>query len=103
LEVLVFALRRLEGVGRSWFLQKTGASLDTLIGHLLPPLVSTNLMIDQGERIRLSRDGLFISDSIFGHFLRSREESLSYRSERPAAKSASHGPLADLHTGELNC
>jgi oxygen-independent coproporphyrinogen-3 oxidase len=103
LEVLVFALRRLEGVGRTWFLQKTGTSLDTLLGDLLPPLVRTNLVIEEGDRIRLSRDGLLVSDSIFSRFLRSHAGNSSLRRERPTARSASHGPLADLHTGELNC
>ncbi len=70
LEVLVFALRRIEGVRRSWFLQKTGFGLDTLIGALLPPMVEGNLILNEPERIQLTREGLLISDTILGRFLR---------------------------------
>ena len=71
LEVLVFALRRIEGVQRSWFQHKTGIGLDTLIGPVLPPLIASNLILDEQKRIRLTREGLFVSDAIFSRFLRS--------------------------------
>ena len=70
LEVLVFALRRIEGVRRSWFLQKTGFGLDTLVGILLPPLAEGNLILNEPEGIQLTREGLLISDTILGRFLR---------------------------------
>jgi oxygen-independent coproporphyrinogen-3 oxidase len=69
LELLVFALRRREGIDRAWFEKKTGMSLDTLVGCMLQPLVELKLVCDDEQRIRLTRDGLLVSDSIFSQFL----------------------------------
>ena len=69
MEVLVFALRRREGVDRAWFAAKTGRSLDSLLGSMLQPLVDLKLLADEKQGIRLTRDGLMVSDSIFSRFL----------------------------------
>jgi oxygen-independent coproporphyrinogen-3 oxidase len=69
LEVLVFALRRLAGVDRSWFQQKTGFALDELVGGKLPQLLELGLMNDHGTTLKLTRSGLLVSDSIFSLFL----------------------------------
>ncbi|MEX2139314.1 MAG: radical SAM family heme chaperone HemW [Pirellulales bacterium] len=69
LEVLVFALRRREGIDRVWFEKKTGMSLDSLVGEMLQPLVELQLISDDDQRIRLTRDGLLVSDSILSRFL----------------------------------
>jgi oxygen-independent coproporphyrinogen III oxidase len=68
-ELLVFALRRLEGITRDWFAAKTGLTVDALVGEPLQRFVDAGLMIDDGQRIRLSRDGLFVSDSLWPYFL----------------------------------
>ncbi len=69
-ELLVFALRRLKGVDRGWFSKQTGRTIDALIGEPLLKFVAAGLLIDDGERVRLSREGLFVSDSLWPHFLK---------------------------------
>jgi oxygen-independent coproporphyrinogen-3 oxidase len=68
-EFLVFALRRLEGIDRQTFAERTGLVLDELVGPPLARFVEAGLLVDEGERVRLSREGLFVSDSIWPHFL----------------------------------
>jgi oxygen-independent coproporphyrinogen III oxidase len=69
-ELLVFGLRRLEGVDRSWFAQRTAFGIDALAGEPLRKFVAAGLFSDDGQRIKLTRKGLFISDSIWPHFLK---------------------------------
>ena len=68
-ELLVFALRRLEGVDRTWFATHTGFDIDTLIAEPLQDFVARGLLSDDGRQIKLTRPGLFISDSIWPEFL----------------------------------
>jgi oxygen-independent coproporphyrinogen-3 oxidase len=72
LEVLVFALRRLEGVERRWFEQKTGLGLETVVGDGLRECAVLGLMEDDGRRVRLTREGLLVSDAIFTRLLSKR-------------------------------
>ena len=69
-ERLVFALRRLEGVDLDEFKRQTGFAVENLVG---PPMrrhvEAGRLVLDQG-RLRLSRQGLLVSDSIWTDFLR---------------------------------
>jgi oxygen-independent coproporphyrinogen-3 oxidase len=69
-ELLVFGLRRMQGVTRSDFLLRTGYALDALAGPILADYVAWGLMIDDGRRVRLAREGLFISDSLWPRLLR---------------------------------
>ena len=69
-EFLVFALRRLEGIDRRWFLARSGVDLDALVGDPLRHHVALGLLSDDGDRIRLTREGLFVSDAIWPSFLR---------------------------------
>jgi oxygen-independent coproporphyrinogen-3 oxidase len=71
LELLVFALRRTEGVERGWFQTRTGMELDSLVGGLIQELVGRRLMIDNRASVRFTRDGLLVSDAIFGRMLTS--------------------------------
>lgn len=68
-ELLVFGLRRLAGVERSWFAARTGFAVDDLIRQPLQKFTSAGLLADDGERIRLTREGLFVSDSLWPSFL----------------------------------
>jgi oxygen-independent coproporphyrinogen-3 oxidase len=70
LELLVFALRRLEGVNRAWFRRQTGIELDSLAGGLIDELVALRLMVDDTAAVRLTRDGLLVSDAVFSRILR---------------------------------
>ncbi len=68
-ELLVFALRRIEGVDRAWFAAKSGIQLDSLIVMPLRKFVAAGLLADDGERVKLTRDGLFVSDALWPEFL----------------------------------
>jgi oxygen-independent coproporphyrinogen-3 oxidase len=69
-EALVLGLRRMSGVERQTFLGRFGFSIDQLAGEVVRNLAHNGLLIDDGQRIHLSGDGLFVSDSIFGQLLR---------------------------------
>ena len=68
-ELLVFGLRRIEGVTRRDFARRTGHGIDELVAAPLRKFVEIGLLADDGERIRLTRDGLFVSDAIWPEFL----------------------------------
>ncbi len=68
-ELLVFGLRRLEGVKRDWFLQQSGFSLDAIGGNVLRQYIEQELLTDDGQTVRLTRRGLFISDAMWPKLL----------------------------------
>jgi oxygen-independent coproporphyrinogen-3 oxidase len=68
-EFLVFSLRRLEGVSRNAFGERTGYHLDELIAAPLQKFVDLGLLADDGERIQLTREGLFVSDAMWPEML----------------------------------
>lgn len=69
-EALVLGLRRLEGIDRRAFQLRTGFDADELVGPALRRFVGLGLLSDVAGRLRLTRDGLFVSDSIWPAFLR---------------------------------
>jgi oxygen-independent coproporphyrinogen-3 oxidase len=69
-ERLVFGLRRLAGVERAGFAAQTGYEIDALVGEPLARMVAHGLLEDDGRLVRLTREGLFVSDAIWPHFLR---------------------------------
>lgn len=69
-EALVLGLRRLAGVDRREFARQTGFEVDALVGAELGELVKLGMLSDCGERVRLTRAGLLVSDAIWGRFLR---------------------------------
>jgi oxygen-independent coproporphyrinogen-3 oxidase len=69
-ELLVFGLRRMEGVERRWFAARSGFDLDALAGAAFQRHLALGLLADDGERVRLTREGLFVSDAIWPDFLR---------------------------------
>ena len=68
-ERLVFGLRRLRGVDRESFAAATGFEIDQLVGPALAEFARGGLLEDTGSRIRLTRQGLLVSDSIWPEFL----------------------------------
>jgi oxygen-independent coproporphyrinogen-3 oxidase len=68
-ELLVFGLRRMEGVSRRAFSERTGIAVDTLVAKPLRRYIELGLLADDGERICLTREGLFVSDGIWPEFL----------------------------------
>jgi coproporphyrinogen III oxidase-like Fe-S oxidoreductase len=69
-ERLVFALRRLEGINTHQFAAATGFSVETLGGEALPRLVDLGLLELSNGRLRLTRNGLMVSDAIWPELLR---------------------------------
>jgi oxygen-independent coproporphyrinogen-3 oxidase len=69
-EMLVFGLRRLEGIDRDSFAARTGFTVDDLVGQPLGDLVTHGLLRDDGQRVQLTREGLYVSDAIWPRFLR---------------------------------
>jgi oxygen-independent coproporphyrinogen-3 oxidase len=68
-EFLVLGLRRLEGVDEDQFERHSGFSLEELAGPALRRLVDLQLLEKTSRGIRLSREGLLISDSIWPELL----------------------------------
>jgi oxygen-independent coproporphyrinogen-3 oxidase len=68
-ELLVFGLRRIAGVSRREFSQRAGYEIDDLIRVPLQKFIELGLLADDGERIRLTREGLFVSDAIWPEML----------------------------------
>lgn len=68
-ERLVFGLRRLEGVDRHEFAQTTGYEISDLVRRPLERAVALGLMTDDGANVRLTREGLFVSDALWPDFL----------------------------------
>ena len=69
-EMLVLGLRRIAGIDRRDFAARTGFEIDELVGRELQRYLDLGLLIADGSRIRLTRDGLFVSDAIWPDFLR---------------------------------
>jgi oxygen-independent coproporphyrinogen-3 oxidase len=68
-EALVLGLRRLDGVRRAAFQQRFGISVDQLAGEPLRRFAAWGLLHDDGPSIRLTRDGLLVSDSLWPDLL----------------------------------
>lgn len=68
-ELLVFSLRRIEGVSRLEFSSRTGFAVDELISDALTKFVSWGLLENDGDCLRLTRSGLYVSDAIWPELL----------------------------------
>lgn len=68
-ELLVFGLRRLDGVSRHQFALRSGYEVDEIVREPLRKFISLGMLSDNDERIRLTREGLFVSDAIWPEFL----------------------------------
>jgi oxygen-independent coproporphyrinogen-3 oxidase len=68
-ELLVFSLRRMDGVSRRQFRDSTGFECDDLIATPLRKFVDLRLLVDDGDQIRLTREGLFVSDAMWPEML----------------------------------
>jgi putative oxygen-independent coproporphyrinogen III oxidase len=68
-ELLVFSLRRIEGVSRREFAERTGYEIEDLIAKPQAKFVGLGLLESDGDRLRLTREGLFVSDAIWPEML----------------------------------
>ncbi len=67
--VVSFWLATAGRVRRDWFLGKTGFAIEALVGEALARFVAQGLLQDDGERVLLTREGLFVSDALWPEFL----------------------------------
>lgn len=68
-ELLVFGLRRIEGVSRCRFFRNTGYAVDEIVSQPLAKFVALGMLVSDGDRLRLTRAGLFVSDAIWPEML----------------------------------
>jgi oxygen-independent coproporphyrinogen III oxidase len=68
-ERLVLGLRRLEGVDRGQFAAVAGFAIDDLAGSAIARFVELKLLSDDGGRVKLTREGLFVSDALWPELL----------------------------------
>lgn len=68
-ETIVLGLRRGDGINRPDFREKSGFELDQLAGPAIARHVARGLLDDDGLRIRLTREGRFLADSVIVDFL----------------------------------
>jgi oxygen-independent coproporphyrinogen-3 oxidase len=59
----------MEGVVYREFREKTGYSIKELAGDAIGRYCRMGLLDDDGERLRLTREGLFVSDAIWPELL----------------------------------
>ena len=69
-ERLVVGLRRRDGIDRAAFCEASGFDLDRLAGPVVATWVDRGLAADDGKRIRLTREGLLVSDALWADVLR---------------------------------
>ena len=69
-ERMVFGLRQIAGIHRGDFHRETGFDLEELGGAALESFLAHRLLQWQDQQLQLTRAGLLVSDSIWGHFLR---------------------------------
>ncbi len=68
-ERLVFQMRMIDGIQLSRFRQQTGFDIAQLVGSELPLLIDHGLIHHEPDRLRLTREGLLVSDAIWPRFL----------------------------------
>ncbi|MFD1927375.1 radical SAM family heme chaperone HemW [Sporosarcina siberiensis] len=68
-EELFLGLRMSEGVSSSHFLKKFGKELDEVYGSTLDSLIQSGLIERVGERIKLTKIGVFRGNEVFQQFL----------------------------------
>ncbi len=68
-ETLVMWLRRLDGVPRAAFQATTGYDYRELIGERIMELCALGVLEERDDVLRLSEDGLFVSNSVFAELV----------------------------------
>lgn len=68
-ERVVLGLRRRDGLDREAFLAASGFTVDAVAGPAIRRWVAGGLATDDGRHVRLTRDGLLVSDSLWGDVL----------------------------------
>ena len=69
-ERLIFGLRMLEGIDVASFMKETGYTIDALAGPVVDEYVTQGWLVEEGGRLRLTEEGILISDALWPSFLR---------------------------------
>ena len=68
-ERVVLGLRRRDGIHRAAFLAACGLALDDVAGTSIRRWTALGLATDDGEQVRLTREGLLVSDGLWAEVL----------------------------------
>jgi oxygen-independent coproporphyrinogen-3 oxidase len=68
-ERVVLGLRRRDGLARAAFLAASGFALDAVAGGPIRRWTDRGLATDDGEHVRLTREGLLVSDALWAEVL----------------------------------
>jgi oxygen-independent coproporphyrinogen-3 oxidase len=68
-ELVIFGLRKIQGIDLADFEQRTGYSLEELYGNTLNWLCEIGMLARDETSIRLTEQGLFLSDSVFAELV----------------------------------
>jgi oxygen-independent coproporphyrinogen-3 oxidase len=68
-ETMAVQLRRCDGIERAAFQRQTGHDLDHIAGPRLAELTSQSFLADDGQRVRLTRQGKYLADAIIERLL----------------------------------
>ncbi|MCC7420571.1 MAG: radical SAM family heme chaperone HemW [Planctomycetaceae bacterium] len=68
-EAIYLGLRQADGVSRRELFERTGFHLDDLAAAAIREHVGAGLLSDDGESLRLTREGRFLADTVSGDFL----------------------------------
>ena len=69
-ERVVLGLRRRDGLRREAFLKASGFALDVVAGASICRWIARGLATDDGQQVRLTREGLLVSDGLWAEVLR---------------------------------
>ena len=69
-ERVVLGLRRRDGLRREAFLNASGFALDDVAGASIRRWIARGLATDDGQQVRLTREGLLVSDGLWAEVLR---------------------------------
>jgi len=67
-ETISVQLRRTEGIDRAGFAVQSGYDLDSLAGAVIARHVCAGLLADDGARVKLTRRGVCVADSLIADF-----------------------------------
>jgi oxygen-independent coproporphyrinogen-3 oxidase len=68
-ETMALQLRRTEGIHRVRYQEQTGFALDALAGPAIARHVELGVLMDDGDNIRLTRQGKMVADSVIQNLL----------------------------------
>ena len=68
-EEMFLGLRKKSGVSMARFEEKFGRSFDGLYGEIIRDLVQQGLMQIDGDRVRMTKRGLFLGDTVAERFI----------------------------------